>query len=65
MPHEALARLIHEGSVELVISFNWDSALERAYERLYGPSLPRSTLLKPPATSLTQTKHGFFLTKTA
>jgi hypothetical protein len=48
MPHEALARLIHEGSVELVISFNWDSALERAYERLYGPSLPRSTLLKPP-----------------
>lgn len=47
VPHEALARLIHEGSVELVISFNWDSALERAYERLYGTSVPRGTLLKP------------------
>jgi hypothetical protein len=45
--HEALARLIHEGSVELVISFNWDSALERAYERLYGTSLPRDILIKP------------------
>jgi hypothetical protein len=47
VPHEALARLIHEGSVELVISFNWDSALERAYERVYGTSLPKDTLLKP------------------
>lgn len=47
IPHEALARLLHEGSVELVISFNWDSALERAYERLYGTALPEGTLLKP------------------
>lgn len=46
-PHEALARLIHEGSVELVVSFNWDSALEKAYERLYGTSLPVELLYKP------------------
>ena len=45
--HEALSRLIHSGQVELVVSFNWDSALERAYERLYGAALPAEVLWKP------------------
>lgn len=45
--HEALARLIHAGIVECVVSFNWDSALERAYERLYGTRLPDGILYKP------------------
>lgn len=45
--HEALARLIHAGVVECVISLNWDTALERAYQRLYGTALPRGVLFKP------------------
>ncbi|MGO2777897.1 P-loop NTPase [Glutamicibacter arilaitensis] len=45
--HEGLARLIHAGVVECVISLNWDTALERAYQRLYGTSLPSGILFKP------------------
>jgi len=45
--HEALARLIHAGVVECVVSLNWDTALERAYERLYGVPLPTAVLFKP------------------
>ncbi|MWV51308.1 hypothetical protein GRS96_18720 [Rathayibacter sp. VKM Ac-2803] len=45
--HEALARLIHAGVVETVVSLNWDTALERAYERLYGTRIPDGTLHKP------------------
>ena len=37
--HYAVARLIHAGIIEYVISFNWDTALERAYEQLFGTSL--------------------------
>ena len=33
--HEALAKLFHHGTVELVISVNWDTQLERSYESLY------------------------------
>ena len=45
--HEGLARLIHAGVIECVISLNWDTALERAYQRLYGTSLPSGVLFKP------------------
>lgn len=45
--HEALARLIHARVVETVVSLNWDTALERAYERLYGTVIPDGVLLKP------------------
>jgi hypothetical protein len=45
--HEALARLVHAGVIECVISLNWDTALERAYQRLYGTSLPEGVLFKP------------------
>lgn len=45
--HDALARLVHAKVIELVVSLNWDTALERAYERLYGVSLPEGILHKP------------------
>jgi hypothetical protein len=45
--HEGLTRLIHAGVVECVVSLNWDTALERAYRRLYGTSLPEGVLFKP------------------
>jgi hypothetical protein len=45
--HEALARLMHAGIVECVISYNWDSALERAYERLYGVRPAKGLVYKP------------------
>lgn len=45
--HEALARLIHAGVVECVVSLNWDTALERAYGRLYGVTIPNEVLFKP------------------
>ncbi len=45
--HEALARLVHAGIVETVVSLNWDTALERAYARLYGTSIPGGVLFKP------------------
>lgn len=45
--HEALARLIHAGVVECVVSLNWDTALECAYRRLYGVALPTGALFKP------------------
>lgn len=47
LSHEALARLIHAGIVECVVSLNWDSALERAYRRLYGTPLSSHVLYKP------------------
>ncbi len=45
--HLALARMIRAGVLEYVISFNWDTALERAYEHLYGVAIPPDTLVKP------------------
>lgn len=45
--HLNLARLIRAGHVECVISFNWDTCLERSYQRAYGISLPDGVLFKP------------------
>lgn len=45
--HEALARLMHAGIVQLVVSLNWDTALEHAYERLFGVPIPEGVLYKP------------------
>lgn len=47
VPHEALACLIHARVVECVVSLNWDTALEKAYGRRYGTSLPDGLLFKP------------------
>lgn len=47
--HYALARLVHAGLIEYVISFNWDTALERAYEQLFGASMTtKSNVLAKP-----------------
>lgn len=45
--HESLARLVHAGVVECVISLNWDTAFEEAYRRLYGVPVPEGVLFKP------------------
>ncbi len=45
--HKALARLIHAGAVRYVISFNWDTAIERAHEQYFGRPVPDGVLAKP------------------
>jgi hypothetical protein len=45
--HFELARLIRSGHVECVVSYNWDTCLERAYEQLFGVILPNGVLFKP------------------
>ncbi len=45
--HKALARLVHAGAVRYLISFNWDTAVERAYEQFFGRPLPDGVLAKP------------------
>lgn len=45
--HLHLARLVHEGRIRLVVSYNWDSCLERAHEQLYGTPLSEGVLYKP------------------
>ncbi|MCZ4120255.1 hypothetical protein [Streptomyces sp. H39-S7] len=38
--HQAMARLMHQGLIELTVSFNWDTAIERAWGSQYGTPLP-------------------------
>lgn len=45
--HLALARLIRAGRVRMVVSYNWDSCLERAYRQEFGTPLPAGILFKP------------------
>ncbi|WP_158171289.1 P-loop NTPase [Rhodococcus sp. JT-3] len=45
--HYDLARLVHSRHVETVVSYNWDTCLERAHERLFGVGLPADLLYKP------------------
>lgn len=45
--HFDLARLVNTGHVEEVVSYNWDTCLERAHERMYGVGLPTGLLHKP------------------
>ena len=47
--HETICKLIHEGYIKLVISFNWDDLLETAWEDLYGTNINENkvNLLKP------------------
>lgn len=34
--HNAVAELLHRGTIDLVVSFNWDTLLETAYRKRYG-----------------------------
>lgn len=45
--HIALARLSRAGRVRMVVSYNWDSCLERAYQQEFGTPLPDGVLFKP------------------
>jgi hypothetical protein len=45
--HKALARLIHAGAIRYLISFNWDTAIERAHEQYFGRPVPDGLLAKP------------------
>jgi hypothetical protein len=45
--HKALARLIHAGAIRYLISFNWDTAIERAHEQYFGRRVPDGLLAKP------------------
>lgn len=45
--HRDLARMVHDGRVELVISFNWDTCLERAHQDQFGVPIPPDVLYKP------------------
>lgn len=45
--HFALARLIGAQVLEYVVSYNWDTALERAHEQLYGVPIRPEILVKP------------------
>lgn len=45
--HVDLARLIHAGHVECVVSFNWDTCLERAHKQTFGVPIREGVLFKP------------------
>lgn len=45
--HFDIARLVNTGHIEAVVSYNWDTCLERAHERMYGVGLPTGLLHKP------------------
>ncbi|MCU1580577.1 MAG: hypothetical protein JWP19_2781 [Rhodoglobus sp.] len=45
--HVDLARLIHAGHVECVVSFNWDTCLERAHKQTFGVPIRDGVLFKP------------------
>jgi hypothetical protein len=45
--HVDLARLIHAGHVECVVSYNWDTCLERAHQQTFGVPIRDGVLFKP------------------
>ena len=45
--HFDVARLVNSRHVEGVVSFNWDTCLERAHERMFGVGLAPGVLHKP------------------
>jgi len=45
--HDAVAELLHERILEVVVSLNWDTQLERAYAARYGVPPPPAWLRKP------------------
>jgi len=47
--HDALAKLVHAGLIELVVSLNWDTLLENAFSERYGTDINANAkrLVKP------------------
>jgi hypothetical protein len=50
--HDALAQLVHHRFLEMVISMNWDTQIERAYAARYGGLLQPGWLEKPHGDAL-------------
>lgn len=59
--HNAIARLLHSGTVELAISLNWDTLIEKEWARLYGTSINANVvrLLKPHGDA--EDPHGVWI----
>lgn len=51
--HEHMARLVYDGKIELVVSYNWDTCLERAHQQIYGVPIRAGVLRKPHGDALT------------
>lgn len=47
--HQNICKLVHEGFIKLIVSFNWDDLLENEWEKLYGTHINdnRTILIKP------------------
>lgn len=46
--HDALARLFHRGTAEIIVSYNWDTLFERCYAARYGRRpVPDENFWKP------------------
>lgn len=47
--HETICRMLHNGHITLVVSFNWDDLLESAWTKLYGTGINdcMTQLIKP------------------
>lgn len=45
--HNIISKLLHRRNIEMVISLNWDTLLETAYNRHYGSIIPSDWLKKP------------------
>lgn len=45
--HSALAELLHRRVIEMVVSLNWDTLLEKAHSRRYGTAPLKGWLFKP------------------
>lgn len=52
--HEAIARLVHSGFIEKIVSLNWDTLIEKSWRRLYGTDINdhKVALYKPHGDAL-------------
>lgn len=49
IPHDIISELLHRRIIKMVMSLNWDTLLETAYQRRYGSTIhPGSSWLKKP-----------------
>ena len=60
--HLSLARLIHTGYIEMVISLNWDTHLEKAWTSLYGTNINSEKIIlhKPHGDASTPLENWIF-----
>src|SRR5260370_34055269 len=56
--HAALAELLHESILEVAVSLNWDTQLERAYAAKYGVPPPPDCLRNPQSVATRPASRG-------